>query len=95
MCNDFEFQAGNHDRSRIFTRFGRDFGQAVTIMTQLLPGIAVTYYGEEIGMEDSYVSWNDTVDPWGRNGGPDNYWSLTRDKVRKPFQWDNSTSAGE
>lgn len=50
-------------------------------MALLLPGISVTYNGEEIGMIDTPIN---TTDP-----------SRFRDPVRSPFQWDNSTSAGE
>lgn len=89
------FKAGNHDRSRLLSRFGRNFGQAVTIMVQLLPGIAVTYYGDEIGMENTYYTWDQTIDPQGLNVGPLRYEVESRDKVRAPFQWDNSTSAGK
>lgn len=31
-------------------------------LNMMLPGVAVTYQGEEIGMRDGYVSWEDTVD---------------------------------
>lgn len=65
------------------------------IMVQLLPGVAVTYYGEEIGMEDTYYTWEQSKDPQGLSQGPENYHSQSRDKVRAPFPWDNSTSAGK
>lgn len=47
------------------SRYGRDFAPAVTIMIQLLPGVAVTYNGEEIGMENTWLTWDQTVDPQG------------------------------
>lgn len=64
-------------------------------MVQLLPGVAVTYYGEEIGMEDSYIPWELSKDPLALNLGRENYLSVSRDKVRTPFQWDKSVSAGK
>ena len=39
----------------------------------LLPGVAVTYNGEEIGMVNTEVSWEDTVDPAGLNCGQEHF----------------------
>ncbi|XP_018310363.1 alpha-glucosidase [Mycetomoellerius zeteki] len=85
---------GNHDKSRLVTRYGRYRAEAVTMMTLLLPGVAVTYNGDEIGMKDTWISWEDTKDPQGRNAGKDGYEKASRDPARTPFQWDNTTSAG-
>lgn len=63
-------------------------------MAQLLPGVAVTYYGEEIGMKDTYISWNQTVDPQAKNVGPELYEIYSRDKARTPMLWNDSISAG-
>ncbi|XP_043470184.1 alpha-glucosidase-like [Leptopilina heterotoma] len=71
---------GNHDNPRLVSRIGLHRALAVTTMALLLPGISVTYNGEEIGMVDTPIN---TTDP-----------SRFRDPVRSPFQWDNSTSAG-
>lgn len=61
----------------------------------LLPGVAVTYQGEEIGMRDGYVSWEDTVDVAAINqGNEDNYLDYSRDPARTPYHWDNTTNAG-
>ncbi|KAM0734205.1 Alpha-glucosidase [Formica fusca] len=86
--------AGNHDKSRLVTRYGQERAQAVTVLTLLLPGVSVTYNGEEIGMEDTWMSWEDTKDPQGCNAGKENYEKASRDPARTPFQWDNTTSAG-
>jgi alpha-glucosidase len=51
---------------------------AVNMLVTLLPGTAVTYNGEEIGMTDLDIE--SPIDD--------------RDPERTPFQWDNSTSAG-
>lgn len=64
------------------------------MITLLLPGVGVTYNGEEIGMEDTWISWEDTKDPQGCNAGIDGYEKASRDPARTPFQWDNTTSAG-
>lgn len=87
-------QAGNHDKSRLVTRYGEHRAQAVTMITLLLPGVGVTYNGEEIGMEDTWISWEDTKDPQGCNAGKDRYEKASRDPARTPFQWDNTISAG-
>ena len=37
------------------------------------PGVAVTYNGEEIGMVNTAVSWEDTVDPAGLSCGEEHF----------------------
>ncbi|XP_033231202.1 maltase 1-like isoform X1 [Belonocnema kinseyi] len=85
---------GNHDRPRTESRYpGR--GDQMTMLAMILPGVAVTYNGEEIGMVDkSDISWEDTQDPQGCNAGKDKYKLNSRDPNRTPFQWDNSLNAG-
>jgi alpha-glucosidase len=60
----------------------------------LLPGAAVTYNGEELGLEDTPISFQDTVDPLGIRAGPLKYGLFSRDPERTPFQWDDSINAG-
>lgn len=86
--------AGNHDNPRLVTRFGPDRARAVTAMTFILPGVTVTYNGDEIGMEDTWISFKNTQDPHGCNEGPQGYEKTSRDPARSPFQWDTSVSAG-
>ncbi|XP_017763731.1 PREDICTED: alpha-glucosidase-like isoform X1 [Eufriesea mexicana] len=86
--------AGNHDQPRLATRFGPSLARAVTMMTLLLPGVGVTYNGDEIGMENTWLSWEDTQDPQGCNAGKQGYEAVSRDPERSPFQWDDSVSAG-
>lgn len=65
------------------------------MLAMILPGVAVTYYGEEIGMTDkSDISWEDTQDPQGCNAGRDKYASRSRDPCRTPFQWNDEVNAG-
>ena len=68
---------GNHDQVRLGSRYP-DRTEQMIMLEMILPGIAVTYYGEEIGMVDI--------------PGPTKY--DVRDGCRSPFQWDNTTSAG-
>lgn len=77
---------GNHDNHRVVNRFGLNRGDAINIMVQTLPGIAITYYGEEIVMSDQWISWEDTIDPQACNQNKDNYDTLSRDPARTPFQ---------
>lgn len=68
---------GNHDRTRVPTRYpGR--GDQMIMLEMILPGVAVTYYGEEIGMDD-YVEGN--VKDF-------------RDGCRTPMQWNAGNKAG-
>ncbi|XP_053660688.1 maltase A1-like [Anopheles marshallii] len=85
---------GNHDQHRVATRFGEDMVDAMNMIMLSLPGVAVTYNGEEIGMDDVWISYNDTVDPAACNAGPDRYQYTTRDPERTPFQWDSTKNAG-
>nr|CAD7451878.1 unnamed protein product [Timema tahoe] len=85
---------GNHDNHRVASRFGRELVDGLNMLALLLPGVAVTYNGEEIGMEDTSVSWEQTKDPQALDAGPERYLQYTRDPERTPFQWDDTTSAG-
>ncbi|KAJ9585850.1 hypothetical protein L9F63_020492 [Diploptera punctata] len=85
---------GNHDQKRVGTRFGPGKIDIMNVISLLLPGSGITYNGDEIGMVDEIISYEDTVDPAGVNAGPDRYQLFSRDPCRTPFQWDNTTSAG-
>ncbi|XP_072936992.1 maltase A1-like [Epargyreus clarus] len=86
---------GNHDNNRMPSRFRENMVDGLNALSLMLPGVAITYQGEEIGMRDGYVSWEDTVDVQACNqGNPDNYWQFSRDPARTPYHWDSSTSAG-
>ena len=43
------------------------------MLSLLLPGVSITYQGEEIGMVNTEVSWEDTVDPAGLNCGQQHF----------------------
>ncbi|KAL4097535.1 hypothetical protein QTP88_022295 [Uroleucon formosanum] len=85
---------GNHDQPRLATRLGSEMVDAMNMLNMLLPGAAFTYMGEEIGMSDTAVRWDQTIDPRGLNAGPDGYRTLSRDPARSPYQWNSSANAG-
>jgi alpha-glucosidase len=85
---------GNHDQRRIASRLGQNKVDAVNMILASLPGASVTYNGEEIGMTDVWISWEQTVDPQGCNTDNVTYDKVSRDPARTPFQWDTTTSAG-
>ncbi|KRF81627.1 maltase B2, isoform B [Drosophila virilis] len=86
---------GNHDKPRVATRFGPASVDAMNMLLLTLPGVAVTYNGEELGMQDyDEISWEDTVDPPARIAGKLDYKKVSRDPERTPFQWSNATNAG-
>lgn len=85
---------GNHDNKRIGTRYGEDAVDKLNMLIMLLPGSVVSYYGEEIGMIDAEITWEETVDPAGCNAGKDRYHLFSRDPERTPMQWSAEDGAG-
>lgn len=85
---------GNHDQRRVTERYGVKRADQLSMLAAVLPGVGVIYNGDEIGMEDVWLSYADTVDPAGCNAGPDRYNLKSRDPQRTPFQWDDTISAG-
>lgn len=64
------------------------------MLIAMLPGVLVTYNGEEIGQENGEVSFEDGRDPSACDVDEDYYYANSRDFARTPFHWDNSTNAG-
>lgn len=86
---------GNHDQHRVASRLGNSkLVDAWNTLLLLLPGTTITYQGEELGMEDGNISWEDTEDPQACNGPEEGYEQRSRDPARTPFQWDDSKNAG-
>ncbi|XP_013110944.2 maltase A3 [Stomoxys calcitrans] len=78
---------GNHDKRRVGSRYGENRIDLMNMLQMFLPGISVTYMGEEIGMVDLDISWEQSVDPAACNSNPEIYEKFTRDPARTPFQW--------
>lgn len=85
---------GNHDNGRVGSRFTPELVDGMNMIALLLPGVAVTYNGDEIGMLNTNISYEDTVDPAGCNCGPDRYQECSRDPERTPMQWSSDKNAG-
>ncbi|CAO1421547.1 unnamed protein product [Diamesa serratosioi] len=85
---------GNHDNHRMATRLGVERGDLLNIMLQTLPGIAITYQGEELVMTNVNISWADTLDPSACNTNPQVFNKKSRDPARTPFPWDDTKNAG-
>lgn len=89
-------QIGNHDQNRVssFYRYGPELADGLNMISLIMPGTTMTYNGDEIGMDNTFITWAQTKDPQAINQGPKNYLTHSRDLTRTPFQWDDSTSAG-
>lgn len=89
-------QLGNHDLPRFGSRYSVERIDGLMTLLLTLPGVAVSYNGDEIGMLDyRQISWDDTLDPQACNtNDPENYEFASRDPVRTPFQWDATAFAG-
>ncbi|CAI6366757.1 unnamed protein product [Macrosiphum euphorbiae] len=81
----------NHDNPRTPTKFSPEMVPLFTALKLSLPGIEITYYGSEIGMENTYVRPDQSQDPNNEGGMMSD---RSRDDERCPMQWDSSINAG-
>lgn len=82
---------GNHDQPRITSRVGLQQAKVAAMLLLTLRGTPTIYYGDEIGMTDVPIPFDEVRDPQGLNM-PDK--NLSRDPERTPMQWDDSDNAG-
>jgi alpha-glucosidase len=82
---------GNHDRSRVVTRLGREQARVAAMLLLTLRGTPTIYQGEELGMQDAPVSRNQIQDPWEKNVPG---LGLGRDPVRTPMPWSRERHGG-
>lgn len=82
---------GNHDQPRITSRVGQMQARVAAMLLFTLRGTPTLYYGDEIGMTDVPIPFNEVQDPQGKNM-PDK--NLSRDPARTPMQWDRSNNGG-
>lgn len=82
---------GNHDRSRVASRFGAENARVAAMLLLTLRGTPTIYQGEELGMIDEPVPQHMIQDPWAlTNPGS----GLGRDPVRIPIPWDDGPGRG-
>jgi len=78
---------GSDDIKRVASRVGKTYVRALNMLLFTLPGTPITYYGEELGVEDIEIgSYNDVVDPVARKFQA-KWMELTRDPQRAPLPW--------
>jgi alpha-glucosidase len=82
---------GNHDQPRITSRVGIQQAKIAAMLLLTLRGTPTVYYGDEIGMTDVPIPFEEVQDPQGLNM-PDK--NLSRDPERTPMQWDGSENGG-
>lgn len=84
---------GNHDQHRIATRVGPAQARVAQMLLLTLRGTPTCYYGDEIGMEDVPIPYEECMDPAALQQ-PEAYELWGRDPERTPMQWDGSPNAG-
>lgn len=82
---------GNHDKSRIATRIGKEQAKVAAMLLLTLRGTPTIYYGDELGMEDARIPEDKIMDPQALN---EPGVGKSRDPERTPMQWDDSRNAG-
>ncbi|NXG63703.1 SLC31 protein, partial [Hemiprocne comata] len=76
---------GSPNTARISSRIGKEYVNVINMLLLTLPGTPVTYYGEEIGMEN-IASENVSEEPI--NSDPAIF------PEKSPMQWDGKANAG-
>ncbi|MBC7868891.1 alpha-amylase [Candidatus Saccharibacteria bacterium] len=82
---------GNHDQSRLVSRFGQQQARLIAMMQLTLPGLPVMYYGDELGMSDGRIDDEFIQDSFEKNNPGV---GIGRDPERTPMQWSHGLSAG-
>jgi alpha-glucosidase len=82
---------GNHDKPRIASRIGQAQARVAAMLLLTLRGTPTMYYGDEIGMEDVHIPFEEVQDPFERNEPGK---GLGRDPQRTPMQWNTAEHAG-
>lgn len=66
------FKLGNHDCARVASRIGKENVKLANALCLLLGGTPITYYGEEIGMENldyDSISFENCQDHFSKSFG--------------------------
>lgn len=86
----------NHDVARHVSRwakhgFEEDFARLAATLLMSMKGSVCLYQGEELGLTEADIAFEDIVDPYGREFWP-NY--KGRDGCRTPMVWQSSARSG-
>jgi alpha-glucosidase len=84
----------NHDVVRAPTRFGHptpQFSKMLLALLAALRGTICIYQGEELGLTEAKLTYDQLQDPWGKHLWP--VWQ-GRDGCRTPIPWDDTQNAG-
>ncbi|WP_218310434.1 alpha-glucosidase [Alteromonas antoniana] len=87
---------GNHDVIRVATRWGKDTDNAAYALVAMallssLNGTQCLYQGDELGLPEANVPFDDIVDPYGKPFWPD---YKGRDGCRTPMPWTDAEHGG-
>ncbi|MBJ7539502.1 alpha-glucosidase [Marinomonas transparens] len=87
---------GNHDVERVATRWGGNHASAAKskvymVMQLSLRGSVCLYQGEELGLPEAELEFEQLVDPFGINFWPE---FKGRDGCRTPMPWENNKQGG-
>jgi alpha-glucosidase len=82
---------GNHDRSRVASRFGAACAPLAAMLLLTLRGTPTLYYGDELGLADVAIPPTLVQDPWEKRVPG---FGLGRDPVRTPMPWDGTAQGG-
>ncbi|CAH1402761.1 unnamed protein product [Nezara viridula] len=85
---------GNHDQHRFPSRFSDEWVDVLHMMVMTLPGTVLTYNGDEIGLEDAYVRYDEGKDLQGLRAGPSRFAAMSRDFERGPMPWKAAKNGG-
>ncbi|XP_066905557.1 maltase 1 isoform X3 [Halyomorpha halys] len=85
---------GNHDQHRPASRFTDEWVDVLHMMVMSLPGTVLTYNGDEFGLEDAYVRYDEGRDFQGLRAGPSGFETMSRDFQRGPMPWKATHNGG-
>lgn len=90
------WSVGNHDVERVVTRWGQnqhnqEKAKLYMVLLLTLRGSVCLYQGEELGLVEAELSFEQLVDPFGINFWPE---FKGRDGCRTPMPWNHEANAG-
>ncbi|MFA9273905.1 MAG: alpha-amylase family glycosyl hydrolase [Candidatus Aquirickettsiella gammari] len=88
------WSVGNHDVARVLTRWGGKsagpaFAKMIMSLQLMLKGTPCIYQGDELGLSEAELAYEDLQDPVGMTFWPE---SKGRDGCRTPMPWDADQS---